>query len=506
MPDQNNQNPDQSQQQNGLGTVPMAPQSDIPPLPTDFSSAPATPPVATTPEPLITTTPVTGEEPGSAAPPAPAFSDITAPPKKKFGGGKIIATILGIFVLVGGVAAAVLTINQKQLFQQKAACLIEPGYSCATNADCKSTEYCYKPATGCPVCKPQGCTPNSKYCSDTKTLKVCTSSGSGYISTVCPDLCANGTCITGSSCDNCTLGSTKACTASGGGAGTQTCVNSEYCAGKANAGNWGGCIATSTNTAYCVSNSNCPTDYICYKQNSDQGTCIKNTATSGETSGGTNGGSSGSTTTTTSTWPKQDGTISCTNTSGTVRGCVLYLCPNGCSGGCGESNPGVYLQNYISTDGCEQAEKALANQCGQVDTVNESGIYCMGAGQKNAKIWCNEQGCTAPPPKTAAPTPTTPSVAPFCAAISTYDSDWNLLSSTDRSSLKAGDTINLCVTGSAATGTFDMARFIINGVQQTDTTATRPNSTDFCQSYTLPEGTATFTVSAQIHHSSGVWY
>lgn len=41
-------------------------------------------------------------------------------PKKKFGGGRVIATILGILLLVGGLGAGVYITQQQQLFQQKA--------------------------------------------------------------------------------------------------------------------------------------------------------------------------------------------------------------------------------------------------------------------------------------------------------------------------------------------------------------------------------------------------
>lgn len=504
MPDQNNQNPDQNQQ-NGLGTVPMIPQSDIPPLPTDFSSAPATPPVAGTPEPLITATPIPGQESGSAAPPAPAFSDITAPPKKKFGTGKIIATILGIFILVGGVAAAVLTINQKQLFQQKASGVC----TCSGNGG-PVAGTCSGTTCSCPAgfnVATNNCGTN--YCQSNYDC------ASGYI--CYKQFAGLGTCIkstTTSTCAGCNLDTTKSCTTNDGKAGTQTCVEGTNCAvGK---GNWGSCVANTTTTcgdcaigstpkSCTTSDGKVGTQTCAYLPGctvagrGNWGSCV---ATSG-TSGG-----SGSSTTTRS-WPPNGTQCQISKWTGTpnstIGGYIVFFCPNGCTTGCGETNQGVYWTNYASSS---EALKALGSYCGQMDTTNSDHTYCQADPNKyyDAKIQCTS--CTNPPPKTPVtnPTPTTPSVAPFCAAISTYDSNWNLLSSTDRSSLKTGDVINLCVTGSAATGTFDMARFIINGVQQTDTTATRPNSTDFCQSYTLPGGTTTFTISAQIHHSTDGWF
>ncbi|HLD92325.1 MAG TPA: hypothetical protein VI795_02915 [Patescibacteria group bacterium] len=61
---------------------------------------------------------------GSAAP----SNDISTPqiigttaPKKKFAGGKVIATILGLFLLVGGVGAGVFLTGQNQNISEKAA-------------------------------------------------------------------------------------------------------------------------------------------------------------------------------------------------------------------------------------------------------------------------------------------------------------------------------------------------------------------------------------------------
>ena len=45
----------------------------------------------------------------------------TTPPKKKFAGGKVIATILGLFLLVGGVGAGVFLTGQNQDIREKAA-------------------------------------------------------------------------------------------------------------------------------------------------------------------------------------------------------------------------------------------------------------------------------------------------------------------------------------------------------------------------------------------------
>ncbi|HCR35536.1 hypothetical protein A2130_02695 [Candidatus Woesebacteria bacterium GWC2_33_12] len=71
----------------------------------------------------LDTTPATVAVNGSAAP----SNDIvmpeivgTTPPKKKFAGGKVIATILGLFFLIGGVGAGVYLTGQDQNVNEKA--------------------------------------------------------------------------------------------------------------------------------------------------------------------------------------------------------------------------------------------------------------------------------------------------------------------------------------------------------------------------------------------------
>jgi hypothetical protein len=101
------------------------------------------------------------------------------------------------------------------------------------------------------------------------------------------------------------------------------------------------------------------------------------------------------------------------------------------------------------------------------------------------------------------PTPTPSSAS--CSEVKAYDSGWNLLSASELSSLKAGNNIELCVSGIASAGTFDMGKFTINGVVQTTTTTQRPGSSDFCQAYVIPTGVYTFNTTAQIHNTIVGW-
>jgi hypothetical protein len=101
-------------------TPPVAPiifpQSDLPPLSPDFQNMSGGNTADAPSQPNI---PSIDSDAGSGAPPdAPS---VISKPKKKFGGGKIIATILSILLIVGGVGAGIYLVGQQQLFVQKAS-------------------------------------------------------------------------------------------------------------------------------------------------------------------------------------------------------------------------------------------------------------------------------------------------------------------------------------------------------------------------------------------------
>ncbi len=120
-PTQNQTGPNQTTPQSASPPA-FFPQEDIPPMPPAFQDIPEDQP--TVQNPTETQAPM-AQEPntntGSAAPNDIDISSVIKPPKKKFGTGKIIATILGLFVLIGGVGAGIALTQQQQLFQQKAS-------------------------------------------------------------------------------------------------------------------------------------------------------------------------------------------------------------------------------------------------------------------------------------------------------------------------------------------------------------------------------------------------
>ncbi len=182
---------------------------------------------------------------------------------------------------------------------------------------------------------------------------------------------------------------------------------------------------------------------------------------------------------------------------GKIGGCVVYYCPEGCSGGCGEKDPGVYWEFKSSC-----SDDLLGNYCGQIDTVDENKRYCI----PNESYYKDSLiNCIKPPTKTPEPTPSPKPIA-RCSSISVYDSTWNLIKNPNEQTFSPGTNINICVLGNTNSGSFEKARFTINGVLQKETTNKNPkNANEFCQNYTIPTGVNKVSVSAEMHHSELGW-
>jgi hypothetical protein len=124
---------------------------------------------------------------------------------------------------------------------------------------------------------------------------------------------------------------------------------------------------------------------------------------------------------------------------------------------------------------------------------------------------------TLPPDITATPTPLVtatntpvptlpPLVSAQCMNVLAYDTEWNTLSLSDLAKLKTGDTVRFAVAGTATSGTFNMARFTINGTLRSPVVTQKPGSSEFYDEYIIPANTTSFTINAQIHHSSLGWF
>jgi hypothetical protein len=81
-----------------------------------------------------------------------------------------------------------------------------------------------------------------------------------------------------------------------------------------------------------------------------------------------------------------------------------------------------------------------------------------------------------------------------------------LLTQEQLNNLKSGNKVRFAVSGSASEGTFDKARFTVNGIQRSSVTAKKPGTEEYFDEYEIPEGVANFNIDAQVHHSSLGWF
>ncbi len=103
-------------------------------------------------------------------------------------------------------------------------------------------------------------------------------------------------------------------------------------------------------------------------------------------------------------------------------------------------------------------------------------------------------------------TPTPPPIGAACLDVKAYDTSWNQLDSSGLSSLQEGDVVRFAVAGTTTLGTFDKARFTINGTLRPEVTSKKPGSEEYYDEYTFPAGVSDFSVKAQIHHTSLGWF
>lgn len=167
-----------------------------------------------------------------------------------------------------------------------------------------------------------------------------------------------------------------------------------------------------------------------------------------------------------------------------------------CSGATGGGDPCTNAQGQAVS--CTEVGLIRCNCGGDAWVAGKAGQTCFSlCGPIKDSLNChncNPQPDPTPPPGTAR-----------CQNIKAYSTTWTQYSSVNLSELDAGTQVNFCVTGSASAGTFDRARFTINGTLQAETTTKRPSSQDYCQSYSIPANVTQFTIKAQIHHITLGW-
>lgn len=112
---------------------------------------------------------------------------------------------------------------------------------------------------------------------------------------------------------------------------------------------------------------------------------------------------------------------------------------------------------------------------------------------------------TPSPSPTPVPPTSTPAPIAYCQNIVSYNLNWIPLTPSNISQLVAGNQIYFCAAGTANYGTFSKARFTVNGVLMPETNLVRPGSADYCQLYTVPSSTYSFSVTVQLFHSILGW-
>jgi hypothetical protein len=106
------------------------------------------------------------------------------------------------------------------------------------------------------------------------------------------------------------------------------------------------------------------------------------------------------------------------------------------------------------------------------------------------------------PEVSPSPTPVAEEITAMCVNIKAYDEEWNRLTIEDLPALQPGDTVRFSAAGDTSSGTFDKARFSVNAVSLGETSEIRPGTDEFYTEYIIPETIDSFSVEAQLHHST----
>lgn len=372
---------------------------------------------------------------------------------KSMGGTKAVSALFGMLLLAGGVGAGIVLVTQPQLLEQKAA---TTGYQLKcdpTNESCPSgytcdliTMNCVNPNT------------NENYCG--MTGKVCTSS----------QTCISGVCTS------------THCSTTDPGYECNSCDGSLFCQSDTNI------------TCSDWRSANCP------QPKCGDGICNENAASCGPDCG--------------------TGIIDCGGLQCAAEDCH-------CAGG--NLCTSLVCDSATHQSCLDQNRSWCANVMpGQGMTCCEPGWSCNPAGEGCVQLSGPGTGTNptptppttlvtaSPSPKpTASPSPSpTPSATPSptptpivaqCVSTNIYTPTWSPITIADFYNLPAGGQVYFCTLGSTNGLTFDKARFTINGVLRPEVTLQRPGGTDFCDLYTIPANTYSFTVQGEIHHATLGW-
>ena len=503
MPDQNPTDPITTGPVTSFKNLDVAPPTESPaPVQPTADIAPPLPPVEVAPpssmadSELPPAPPIVEEAPaeGTAAPTFDISSTISPepPPKKKFGGKKMVATILGLLVLVGGLGAGIVLVQQQQDIRQRAK-----DVECASSSECGDgyrcvSNKCVPVVTPTPTLTPTATRPptpptGTPPATGTPTFpQTCSGLGAGYGCYVNLSSCVSGTSR---------------------GLGSFDCRDSQYC-----------CKATSPTPT----TSLCPKDCVAPKSKCAAGSFYPNESQAlgyGDCGAALGEYCCSSASPTTTVVPTVTGTQcsrvnlvsgSTNSTSITISQAMLNECKNKCPSGV------LWVSRYKCngiglSQGCQDNGEVLTYNASVGQTFSASDPSC---GTVQVDVGCKSTGNTwggvAYASKAAAtacePTsPPPPGATAQCLNVKAYDTEWNQITAAVLPTLKAGDKVRFAVAGTATSGNFDKAKFKINGTERAEVSVKKPGTEEFYDEYTIPEGVTTFSINAQIHHSSLGW-
>jgi len=438
---------------------------------------------------------------------------------KKFGSKKMIATILGLVVLVGGLATGLFMVKRNQDIREKAYALCYSDADCSPGYTCRvDTGSCVKSSTPVPTVAPTpSCGTNGQSCCNgyicnptlicvantcmkpsTATPKPTSTPTSCGLYDDDPPQCASHGC---KSCDvglcipstqtcpavvNCGLYSddppqceAKGCNSCGVGLcipGTQICPTTTQC----NLYNGKQTECNNRNCQWCSSNSSCTTF---------SSTCPTTTQICGSNTGYIGGGT---------IIAGQCSVDICKDLGGFW---TKYYCENQFKEDVGNGCNTNLVATRDASQGVLQFDDTF---CGvqQIDCSQKIGGTTLIFQSREDKT-----NCTTTSTSTPVSTPTaTPTITAACLNVKAYDTSFNELDATDLTLLKSGDKVRFAVLGTTSGGSIDKARFSINGGSYQETTLKKPGTEEFYYEYTIPAGTVSFSVTAQLHHSIFGWF
>lgn len=500
MPNDNKNSSNTPQGNQPPTDMPVFMEENLPPMVGDES-----PPQSDLQNPSPASSVVSDSPVGSSAPTddiqvtGPVIAAASSTPKKKFGGGKVIATILGLFLLVGGLGAGIILVRQNQDIAEKA---VSPGACvCADNETGKNT--------GCTCHGSNGqCNSSSSHMKQDKCGE--SGGGGGGSPTGCSAKTSSGSCE--SSCSpeksngkkfeckwingHCTE-SANECGSSGNNKHTTKVAcgttGSVQC-GKTPDGCGGFCILPVDDTCDDMLRKECnfePQRGANYKANASY--FNKNDCPSGY----------------------QSAFCDCTNPSDSKRYGVCF--DRGLDTQCHTSDGLCAVFNNSQTTGGPNGEKCGVKKTYYCDskvdlsggkscdtstggTTTKPANFC---GTIQEDISCQGFKTTVIPCSTEKPTSNSPTAQ--CQNVKAYDTNWTQLTATQLKGLKAGDKVRFTVAGQASSGNFTKARFTINGTVRGEVTGKKPNTQEFFDEYTIPAGVTTFNITAQIYHETLGW-